>query len=803
MFLISPRWQKILNDILGNKTRSLLVILSISVGVGVVGIINNGRYLIERDIKAGYERGNPASLQIYTSPIQIEEGAALEGMSEISFAQIRRIVSSIVTGNDGIIIDTTLVIVPDFDDITVGKFDLSEGKLVPGLREIILEAQSAEAFNVELGDIISVEMNSGNSYKLRVAGIVNDIYEIPYSIRKVATGYLSMSTLQWMGDQPFYNRIDIVVAENNHDREYVLSVGMKAKNRVLEPAGIVVGSVQIPGIDANPGEHWANNQIQGFVLILQVMSVMAIFLSGGLVVNTISAILTQQVRQIGIMRSIGGVPKQIISMYVFNIFVFSLIAWAISIPIGLFGSWGLALFAAGFLNFQLTTMNLSPSVFLLQTIIAMVVPIGVAFGPILAGTSIKIYDAIYQHGIVDETNKPWLEKFILKWKQITPPIALSLLNTFRNVPRLVFTVITLTLAGATFIATFSTQASLNAQIEGLARAVYYDVQISTSYGVDRYTAEREAYRIPGVWAAEGWANTSGNIQNKDGTDGEEVGIYGISPDTKMLDIKMLAGRWLSIDDNMQVVINQDYAAQFEGVELGSSISIKINGKIRDFKIVGIITKHLSGARVYVNYPVYSKIVAQNHPINILKIRTNPDEIASIDIQEDFAIQLEERMENAGLSKSKSQTNHQAFGFFSDSFDIIIVVLVIMAALLAIVGGLSLAGTMGINVMERTREIGVLRSVGASNGAVRQVVLVEGITIAVMSWLIAMVLSAPAGAGLAAAVIQTVLNTNLIYRYSFKGLLYWLIIVIFIGMASSLAPAQNAVKLTVREVLDYE
>ena len=106
-------------------------------------------------------------------------------------------------------------------------------------------------------------------------------------------------------------------------------------------------------------------------------------------------------------------------------------------------------------------------------------------------------------------------------------------------------------------------------------------------------------------------------------------------------------------------------------------------------------------------------------------------------------------------------------------------------------------------MERTREIGVLRSVGASNLSIRQVVVVEGVVIAVISWLFVVVISGPASAAMAGAVIFAVFKTALTFQFSYIGLFLWLLIVVVIGIISSLAPAGKAVRLTVREVLDYE
>jgi putative ABC transport system permease protein len=76
--------------------------------------------------------------------------------------------------------------------------------------------------------------------------------------------------------------------------------------------------------------------------------------------------------------------------------------------------------------------------------------------------------------------------------------------------------------------------------------------------------------------------------------------------------------------------------------------------------------------------------------------------------------------------------------------ILVVFMVIMALLLAFVGGLGLMGTLSLNTLERTREIGVMRAVGAANGAVRSIVVLEGIVIGLSSWAIAALISWPFG-----------------------------------------------------------
>jgi putative ABC transport system permease protein len=188
---------------------------------------------------------------------------------------------------------------------------------------------------------------------------------------------------------------------------------------------------------------------------------------------------------------------------------------------------------------------------------------------------------------------------------------------------------------------------------------------------------------------------------------------------------------------------------------------------------------------------------------MVRVRADANTIGNVTTQDELATLLEERFEHIQLSTGSTDTNHSIYSRYTSAFDILLIVLLVMATLLAIVGSLGLTGTMGINVLERTREIGVLRAVGASNKAVKQVVVTEGVVIGLISWLLGAILSGPAGFALAAAVVETVLQTSLSYKYSFMGLGIWLVIILLIGVISCLAPARNALLLTVREVLDHE
>ena len=136
-------------------------------------------------------------------------------------------------------------------------------------------------------------------------------------------------------------------------------------------------------------------------------------------------------------------------------------------------------------------------------------------------------------------------------------------------------------------------------------------------------------------------------------------------------------------------------------------------------------------------------------------------------------------------------------------DILIILLLAMVVLIAVVGGLGLAITMSLNVLERTREIGILRSLGAQNGVVRRVVIVEGLVIGLISWAVSIPCSIPLAIWLGDSLGNSLLARPLDYIFSIPAMLMWLGLMTVISVIASIIPAQNAARLTIRDALVYE
>jgi putative ABC transport system permease protein len=793
--MLSPRWRKVVRDLWAHKTRTALVVLSTAVGVFAVGMIANTQAILSRDLAEAYAATNPAHAILYVQPFDERLVRTVRNMREVQDAQGRRSYWVRLQTGPHEWVNFELQAFANYDDIRINGFWPESGAWPPQRREVLLERSSLSSTNSRVGDTVLIETPNGQKRELRIAGLVHDLAQVPTAFWGGASGYVAFDTLQWLGEESTYDELYITVAENALDKDHIGRVTERLKHR-LERSGWAVYSTEIP----EPAEHWADDVIQALLLLLGALGFLSLLLSGFLVVNIITALLAQQVRQIGIMKAIGAQRRQLMAMYLTTVLIFGSLALVVAVPLGALGARALIGYTAGLMNFDVVTSGIPPRVMALQAIIALCVPLLAALYPVIAGTRITSREAMSEYGLgKGRFGASFIDRLLEQVRGLRRPLLLSLRNTFRRKGRLVLTLSTLTLAGAIFIAVFSVRASLFGELDAVMDDLNYDVEVDFNRSYRVTQLEREAQRVPGVARAEALGFAIANRQRSDGTESGSLRILAAPSTMGMIQPTIQRGRWLRPEDRSAIVVTSDFLQAEPDLDVGDEISLRIGKRRTTWRIVGVAGR-IGVPFAYANYSHFARLTGSTGYAGVLVLQTDRDDPA---FQAQVARTAEERFKRVGLQVAATMTSGQIRATNIFQFNVLFAFLLIMAILVAVVGGLGLMGTMSLNVFERIREIGVMRAIGASDGAVLRVVIVESIIIGLLSWVLGAILALPLSRILSDAVGVAFIQKPLTFTFSLGGVVIWLLVAIIVAALASFLPARNASRLTVREVLAYE
>ncbi len=797
--LLAPRWRKVIRDMWQNKTRTILVVMSVAVGVFAIGVVMGAQRTFLTALNSSYGESNPASGRvIINGEFSDNLVETVSNLREVAVAEGRRSANLRYRLNETDEWQTMdLSTVADFEEMAISKILPKGGEWPPPDKTMLMEMRSLEWLGAEIGDTIYIETSKGKIRVMEISGIVRDQNGPPASITGVPDGYVNRETLDWLNESRDFTQLAFTVAENPLDRDHIESVGELIRSKI-EKSGLEVIFIAVPP----PGQHPLNTILQPLLLILTGLGGLALGLSGFLVINIISAILSQQTRQIGIMKSIGARSGQVMRLYFMTAAFYGILALLIAVPLGSLGGWGLTVFMADFFNVELVGFTVSPQVVLIQAVIALLVPLLAAFFPVIFGTRITVREAISDYGLGrGQFGSSLIDRLLQRIKGLSRPVMIALRNTFRRKTRLVLTLFTLILAGTTFITIFTMRDSMLATLDNILSLWQFDINVSfgQTYRINRI--EQILAEVPDIEAFESWGGTGVRRLRDDDTESDNMFLTALPAETEMLQPDLLEGRWLLPEDSTAVVINTDFIQDEPDIGVGDSLVLKLGGtKEITWRVVGVIQGTTIGPGLYVNYDYYTELVSEVNQAGQIQINTVPTDREG---QSAIAQKLEVEFERAGLDVADIDTIADVRSRVEFGFNFLLSFLLTMTMVLAAVGGLGLSGTMSINVIERVREIGVMRAIGASDRAVLQIVLVEGFIIGMLSWSLGALLAFPLSRFLSNQLGLALLENSLKYTYSVSGLTIWLIIAVVLSIIASYLPARSASRLTVWEVLAYE
>ena len=795
---MSSRWKKVWADFWGNKTRTVLTILTVAVGTFAVGFTSNLALYMVESMESDYLSASPSEATISASPLTDDSVKLARAVPGVNGVEGRSIIGADLIGPAGKKIVIQLTALKDPNKLTVNTLKPARGQAsIPPLGDKgILMDSSAATLGYKPGDLIDIQLQDGKHRSLRLDGYLHSATGIPYGLAPAIEAFVTPDTMDWLGGSRDYNQLAVSVAERPTDQQHVTDVAQAVADRI-EQSGATVYFVNV----YQPGHHFAYTTAQGMFFVLGVMSWLTVILSLFLIINTITALMTQQTRQIGIMKATGASTMQIFGMYVVLILAFGLAALAISIPLANKAAQTIGDGMAAWLNFYPATYRGYTSTMIQQAVVALVVPLLATLWPLINSLRITVREALSDYGI-GSGGKP-KDKSIGKSTLLIPrPVRLSLRNTFRRKLRLALTLFTLVLAGTLFIAVFNLRDSFKKAIGDIEGYFVADVRVDFDRGHRLDQVVPMAERVPGVQGVEGWLEYPGTYMPDKNATGKQIVFVAPPSASKLIDPVISSGRWLKPGDENAVVIGNHLLNVYPNLKVGDWLTIQIDNKDTEWQIVGTYTMvgNVNPPFLYVNYEYISRLMGRPGMVYSLRVITSAHDSLTQKRVNDALIAL---FAQRGIKVASTQLSADFIQGQTSQTDLFVLFVGVMAGLIAVVGGLGLMGTMSVNVLERTREIGVMRAIGASNWDIQVIVIVEGLVIGIISWAVSIALSIPITIALTTGVGLAIMSMPMTPVFGATGVVGWMIGMLVIGGLASALPAHRASSLTVRDTLAYE
>ncbi|MHB8777402.1 MAG: FtsX-like permease family protein [Anaerolineales bacterium] len=808
-----PRWIKVFHDLWDNKARTLLVVFSIAVGVFSIGVIAGAYQIISNDMSVSYAANQPANVELRTANFNDDVLTSIKNSRGVLDAEGRR-VFNIRVRVAGAEKWTTLDMVAfeDFEANTVNLLTPLQGEAIAKKREVVLERDALTHIDVQVGDALEFQLQDGSTMTMPVVGVVQDTAMGAGDFLAAPYAYTTRSTLQYLRQPELYNRAYVTVETGGDNIRHIREIGAGLKDK-LEKNGTPVIRTRF----SETYQHPLASTVNAILGILMALGILIVLLSSSLIANTLSALLNQHLRHIGVIKLVGGRRRQVFEMYLVLILCFAALALLIAVPLGGQGAYGLALFISRELNFNILGYRIVPTALLIQVAVGLLVPLIAGLSPVISGSRITVLRALSGDLTGDEsqphgqpqTRISWFDWMMIRITRLCAsrgihfprPFIISLRNTFRRRGRLILTLFTLTMGGAIFIAVFNVRATLHDYIGSIGKYFVADVSLDFDKPYRLREIEQMVMQVDGVVGMEGWQFLSGELLDTKGEVLENINIFGPPADSVLIEPLLVKGRWIRADDVRKLALSEAAYAYFPDIKPGDHVTLKINGRKEDWEVVGIFKfVDREGVLAYAPYEYISQMNdLANRSYSFRLITENHDR----SYQNAKAEQLDKFFRERGFKVRVAQAGRASLDTAVESLDTLVVFLLIMAILTAVVGAMGLTGTMGMNVLERTREIGITRAIGADDRAVMRTVISEGFVIGAISFGLAIILSIPFTYLLSTIVSLAVFQTPIEVIFTFMGYAIWLGLVLVLSVVASILPARNAARLTIREVLAYE
>jgi putative ABC transport system permease protein len=773
-------WLKGLRDLLVAPGRTLLLVLAVTTSLAAVGTVLGARAVLVREIALSYRSTTPAQATLVLhDPVDEALLERVRARPEVERADVREVVvSRLQVGREWK--PLLLFVVADFETTQLNTFrPLSGSWPAPGSRSLLVERSALADLGAMPGDtvVVSVPSPTAAPLPLTIAGLVHDPGLAPATMERTTYGYIDQATFTALDPASALHELRVSFAQTED------AAGIVARSDALAAwlatSGKPVHEIRVPP----PGMHPHQRQMETIMLLMLGFAGLGLLLSGVVVASSLTALLARQVREIGVLKTLGARTSQLGAVYAVLVGGIGLLSVLLASPLAVLGARAQASAVAGMLNFDLQSLSIPPGVFGVLVLAGMGVPLLLAAVPIRRAIGMPVREALAQHGAASGSVRSWVTR-----------LPRSARDAMRRPRRLAMNLVLLASGGAMFMTALDVRASWERNLDQMDETRHYDAEIRFALDEDPSVID-EVRAVPGVLQVESWGLSDAAMARRDGIalthtwpDKGHGSFVALAPpvDTELVDFPLLEGRRLREDDLDGVVVNHSV----RGVEVGERVALLVDDEPAELTVVGIIEEIGAPAAVYLTPEAYRRLTGAEG-VQMLRVVTGPDRTRILD-------ELEGALAHREVGLMLPFVEHRTA--VSEHIGVLVQTLLAMAIVLAVVGGVGLASATATSVLERTREIGIQKAVGALPRRIVGALVAEALTVAFASWFVAMAASVPLAAGMDILIGQLgfLAPLPLVLDPGAAGM--WLGVVLAVAAGASVLPAWSAAHRPVHEAL---
>jgi putative ABC transport system permease protein len=728
--LLKKSWK----DLSRRRARTIFTIITVALGVMGIGLFAITP-LADRAVEAELKTEKMHSIGVHVTDVHLtaEQLRALRSLDNVDeIAPQAELVAAIQIG--GRRERALLVGIPDYADQAVDVVRITSGDVPQGMEVLTDQGNEANAvLSLSTGDPIDVQGPTGTTSRLVVTGVGKNFIHSVATRGGVAVFYTSLDAIEQISGQTAYTNLDFTLKDTD-------PAAMARTVEVIR--AYLVANTSVVAFDnlADVREEgfWEGREI--FSQIMNFMAILAfliLFVSLFLIANTMNTMVSEQTREIAMMKAIGATRGTVFRSFLTTSALIGLIGAGIGAGLGILVA---SLVERTFMK-QSFGFDAALDVHWPTVGISLAVGVGVvilaSLPAILRTLRISVVEGLESHGISADYSRTFIDRSLMGIRGMPRTVQMGIRNASRRKGRSISTILQVAFAVAVVLTMLNGGDGL---IDMTVRA--YDVRtwdlwttVADSAGNPMMADTAASIEgVEGVKSAEPVYRTVAKINDR------TTSLYGYVQDTQALSFEKTLlengqGRWWTREEAKAarlVVVIGDALSRFENIELGDTIELMTATGAHELQVIGIDTAFTeNGQFVYAPLETVRAILQKGDAVNGFFIQTDSRDHGEIDAT---SRRVSDALQAKGYGADVT-VNYVAAAQNVASNTTLVNMFLMVSFVVVLIVLIGLMSTLVMNILDRTKEIGMLRCIGAQSRDVRRVFASEGLFLAFLGWLV--------------------------------------------------------------------